>query len=133
MPDGIDNFEVLGFQGQPEGPREWLEILARPGVDGLAFWKTGVRARPFILRSKVDLTNLLEAVQCFALYQQLIGADPVPLVWGGIDFTQYGYKFKVLDIRQIRASAIIGCVGGISPPSYGWLEAEWELVAVRMQ
>jgi hypothetical protein len=133
MQDQIESFWVLSFQGTPVGPQEFLEVLARPGVDGLAFWKTGIRGKPFTLRSKVDLVDLEQAVIVFSLYQQLVGADPVGLTWGGIQFGGYGYAFKVLDVRCLRAAAIAGCVGGLSPPSRGWLEAEWDLVAVRIR
>lgn len=129
--DSIGQYEFLALHGNPEGPREMLEVLSRAGVDGLAFWRTGVRGRPFTLRSSVDLVSLAEAHYCFSLYQQLVGENIVPLVWGGIAFTGYGWQVKVLDVRLVSARAVIGVVGGMSPPSYGWLVADWELVAVQ--
>jgi hypothetical protein len=132
MPDSIDIWPFLSLKGNPEGPREFVEQLTRAGVDGTAFWLTGFRGRQFTLRSIVDTANLADSLNTFAAYQGLIGAGLVSLVYGGWDMAGLGYQVMVVDVRQVRAAAIIGMVGGICPPSLGILEADWDLVPVSV-
>jgi hypothetical protein len=132
MNDAIGDYEFVRLEGNPEPPRENVAVVARPGVAGVGVWLTGRRGRPFTLRSFVDTAAAADVPSLFFQYQDLIGSDPVPLVLSGVEYSGEGWFVAVLDVRQARATALLGAVGGLNPPSRGWLVAEWDLIAVEM-
>jgi len=135
MTDRIGQCEFIALHGNPEGPRRLTELLSRPGVDGVAVWELGVRGTRFTLRSGVDLPSVQWAEYVMERYHELIGADPVQLVHGRIDYAPCGWQVAVLDVRRVRAVALLKSVGGLAQnaPSLGWLECDWDLVAVPVE
>ena len=131
MEYSIGKFEFLALYGRPDVLRQQIEIAVRPGVDGVAIWKTGRRGKPFTLRSAVDANSIGHAQQLFYQYAQLIGADPVPLVFADMASVNDDVLVAVLDVRPITIRAIAGGVGGLNGPSYGWCECDWDLVPVQ--
>lgn len=109
----------------PDTTGEQPLVLSRPGVDGVAIWKTGERGRRFELRSAVDAASMAMARNLFDAYKRSVGGDPVPLVWAGL---MVPYLVVVLDVQPIRITANLLGVGGLSPPSYGWCECNWTLI-----
>lgn len=131
MPDRIGTFEMRTLRGPaPETVRRSLELVARPGVDGLVAVRTGTRGRPFVMRSGVDAASLAAAAARWRDYQAAIGSDPIEIVWGGKSWLDFNVRFLVLDVRLLRLTPIPsgGAVGGLNPPSLAWLECEWDLV-----
>ncbi|HEY4760950.1 MAG TPA: hypothetical protein VIH42_10260 [Thermoguttaceae bacterium] len=124
----IGNFRFLALQGNPDVFKEQLEVIMRPGVDGLAIWQTGSRGRPFTLRSVVDAVDIFHARNLFYEYAQLIGADPVIMIWSDMSTLNDDCKVAVLDVRAAVIRSILGGVGGLNPPSHGWCECDWDLV-----
>ena len=131
MTNSIGDFQFLALHGDPEPLKEQTTLLSRPGVDGVAVWKTGVRGVRFTLRSVVDAESFAAARQLFADYRDSIGQDPVDLVWSDLSLAGEGFQVIVLDVRPAGIRAILGGVGGLNPPSTGWVEADWDLVAVE--
>ncbi len=135
MTDAIGQFEFLYLAGNVEPIKEQLLVLARPGVDGLAFWKQGIRGQPFALRSGIDCPSHTIAEQLMAYYVQLIGDDPVELVMAGVNYSELGAVFKVLDVRKAALRGIAFDVGGMNSPQSGsvpkaLLECDWLLTCV---
>ena len=130
MTNSIGEFQFLALHGDPEPLKEQTVVLARPGVTGVAVWKTGVRGVRFTLRSVVDAESFEAARQLFADYKGSIGQDPVSLIWSDLALDGEGFQVIVLDVRPASIRGILGGVGGLNPPSLGWCECDWDLVAV---
>jgi len=127
----IGQFLFLVLLGQPEvHDKQTVSLVSRPGVDGVGLWLRGSRGRQFTMRSKVDAVNLAAARALYAQYHGLVGEDPVEMVWAGCSSTAEGYKVAVIDVRPVGVRGILGGVGGLHPPSRGWAEYEWDLVAI---
>lgn len=135
MPDRIGSFEMRTLRGPaPETVRRTLELVARPGVDGLVIVRTGTRGRPFVMRSGVDAASLDAGATRLRDYQAAIGSDPIEIIWGGKSWLDFNVRFVVLDVRLVQLVPIPpgGAVGGLNPPSLAWLECEWDLVPVSV-
>jgi hypothetical protein len=132
MSASIGDHQFLKLSGNPEAIKERLVLLARPGVSGVAIWKTGQRGEPFTLRSIVDLQDGPSAWSTYLGYCQLIGQEPVDLTWAGMTLTTEKTKVAVLAVRQVRLIGMLGAIGGINPPSNALLECEWHLVPVEL-
>lgn len=130
MTCSIGTFTFLALDGHPVPPRDECVVLTRPGVEGAAVWRSGARGTRFTLRSFVDAKDLEAARGLYAGYLAAIGGDPLELTWYDLKSTDEGYKVVVLDCRPAEIKAIIGGVGGLNPPSEGWCECDWDLIAV---
>lgn len=128
--NSIGDFTFIALLGGREPPREQLEIEARPSVDGLTIIRTGSRGTPFRLRSQVDAASYNGAWTTFRQYLALIKSDPVVLTQGGIVSTAEGFKVQVLNVHPVKIGPIKSASGGLNTPSLGWLECDWDLVAV---
>lgn len=128
--NSIGDFSFIALLGNREPPRQQLEIEARPSVDGLTIIRTGSRGTPFRLRSQVDAVSYNAAWTTFRQYLNLTNSDPVVLTQGGIVSTSEGFKVQVLDVRPVRIGPIKTSSGGLNAPSLGWVECDWDLVAV---
>ena len=130
----IGNFRFLILAGQIVPPSPRIESFTRPGIDGVGLLDLGRQPDGFTMRSKVDAADLAAAEELFELYLDLKGQNPVALIKDGLESTsaRRPYLVAVLDVKQVVCRAIVGVVGGLNPPSYGWLEADWHLVAVEI-
>ncbi len=130
----IGNFDFLILAGTVVPPSPRIEPFTRPGIDGVGFMNLGRQPEPFTLRSKVDAADLAAAYDEFELYLGLKDQNPVSLVKDGLASASSRAPFlvKVIDVKLAVCRAVIGVVGGISPPSGAWLEADWHLVAVEI-
>jgi len=127
----IGAFKFLDLVGGIVLPQSMAELLERPGVDGLGLKFTGTRGRPFTLHSRVDAEDLADAHQAGRNYQQLVNNGFIySIAHQGIDYTNFGVEFAVLEVSNIRVSGRLLLMGGLFPPSLAWIEADWSLVAV---
>jgi hypothetical protein len=126
--NSIGVFTFLSLEGSVEALKQELELVRRPGVEGVGLWKTGVRGRPFRLRSKANPASKAAARSLFRLYCNLIGADPVRLVWSDIRLeATERFRVAVLDVRQVDCRTLASSSSGL----LGWLEADWDLIPIR--
>jgi len=130
----IGQFSFLTLEGDPLAIGEEVITKQRAGVNGTAIWLTGQRGRPFKLRSTVDAFTLGYARHLYGLYRLLIGQF-VDVIWNGSPITNETVRVAVLDVRPVhqRTFAMIGGVGGLCPPSRGWVECDWHLVVIEKQ
>lgn len=128
--DKIGDEELLAIIGLPTFPRQVLEIVERPGVDGTGFWETGFRGRPCTIRTQVDCEDLSDAVDAYNRYLTMIDGEPVGITYGGVDLAAFGAKFQVLDVRAVAIHALACASGGLSDGSGAWCECEWDLLPV---
>lgn len=130
--NSIGEFGFLSLIGHPPGIQQELELLQRPGVNGVGLWKTGFRGRPFRLRSLVDAQSKEDAREYYTLYCELIGADPVQLIYSDHDSEDEGYRVAVLSVTPLDIRALANSAGGLNSPSLGWIECDWDLVSVAI-
>ena len=129
--NSIGDFEFVALTGQPgRADDEQVVVKSRPGVDGGVLWLKGQRGRPFTFRSAVDAPTFGYARWLYGQYLTLKDHDPVPLVWGGINMEQEGYRVAVVEVSPVQVGPMMASAGGINPPSYGWAEFDWTLVAI---
>lgn len=132
MPLFINNFlggtPFLELEGTPAKIAPSTELIQRPGY-GAALWLTGALGKPFTLRSKSDALNIAHAYTMFAVYKATIGSL-VDLIWQGIPFTSPDVRMGVLDVIEVPGGIkpMSHVVGGLYPPGYGWVEADWRLI-----
>ena len=121
----------LSLDGGVETIKPENELLRRPGVPGVGLLLTGIRGRDFTDRSRVDAATVQAAEDMYVDYTNLIGTLQ-PVAQYGKEFTDYGYGFLVRDVRKLELRALSLFVGGLNPPSFGWLVCEWTLVCVAL-
>lgn len=131
--DSIDQFEFLQLDGMPDAVKEGVIQRTRAGAAGTKFKRTGRRGQQFTLHSKVDLASFAEWPSVYYGYLGLIGADPVDIVQGGLDFSQTETVFEVVNVRVTDAHACLTGSGGLNAPSFGWLECDWDIVPVELE
>ena len=127
----IGIFDFLDLVGTPLGIGDSCIPIQRPGIDGTAVFKTGERCKPFTLRSEIDCYHPLHASVLYYNYRQIIGAT-VDMAWHGIPWTGELSRVIVLDIEQPEILRLIGGVGGLSWPSFGYLKCNWKLVLAEL-
>ncbi len=139
--NSIGQYEFLVLDGFPYPPTEQIaKPTIRPGVDGMALWRTGKRGKPFTMRSKVDQTTMQVARSLFQDYGFFLpGANAVSLVQNDIHYDTEGWKVIVLDVKLVALYATAISIGGINAPvdpdpdastAAAWMEADWTLIAV---
>lgn len=126
----IDTFEFLSLVGNPEPLKRQVELLARAGVDGVTAVRTGARGVRFTLQSRVDAADRAAARSLFLSYRNLIGQDPVELVWYDLPAIAEEFRVLVLDVRPVAAKSLLSASGGLNPPGLGFVVCDWDLVAV---
>lgn len=134
----IGLFSFISLEGSIEAVREQVELVRRPGVNGVGIWKTGRRGRPFTLRSFVDAPTKLIARELYADenqgYVSLIGKDPVLLAWSDLNISgQESVLVAVLDVRQVDCFSIASGRGGLNANPGGFLIADWDLVLISVE
>lgn len=122
----------------PEKPVQMCEVMARPGVSGVGVYRMGVRGRPIMLRSEVDLSDKAAALAQLDEYQASIAQDPVDVIWADKEaFSVRQFKVIVLDVRMAHVPMSYPiCVGGlnVNDGSPGvWLACDWDLISLETE
>lgn len=128
----IGSFFFVALRGYPDVPKPQLEVETRPAVNGAQVTFLGYHPQRFTLRSQVDAPTFFAARQLFIAYQSLIGAAPVLCIWSGYDLSAEGLLHLVLDVRCVQCKTIPLAIGGINPPSQGYLECDWDLLPLTV-
>lgn len=134
---GVFEFDAFhrpdGRGSPPNIIGEMSETLQRPGYDGTAIIKLGLKEDAFQMRSFVGTTSQLTAMMLFKLYKASQGTGPYSIVWGGLDFASaYEVMYVPLKVELVRAIKLSASAGGVYAPCYGALEAMWTLQPVRV-
>lgn len=128
----IGPFQFLGIRGPLAPLKEILSLDERPGVNGTEITREGEKGRPFTVRTWVDQASYQDARNTFLLYLFQIGRDPVQMIRGGENSFAEGYRVIVLDVREVFIGTIVPGPGGLNAPSAGYLECDWDLLAVPL-
>ena len=129
----IGPYQFLSLSGSPKGITPGTQLMTRAGVAGVAMWLTAGRGRPFTLRSGCDTPNYAAAILAYKLYRTLVGTAPTDLTQGNVAFTGENTKILVLDVVPVGEEgmrALMGGVGGLFSPSFGFVECDWTLCFV---
>lgn len=129
----IGQYPFVSMTQFPIAEKATIEIESRPGVDGLYFWNTGKRGRPFQVQTFADVNNVQSAGLLMTLYEQEIG-KVVPVMFAGIFMPS---QYMVIDVEPIPEGIrqVAAGVGGLSYPSTsaGIIQAVWTLAAAPVQ
>jgi len=132
LTNSIGGFEFIGLHGTPIYPAQTKRADDRPGADGTEFIISGKKGRPFNMISQVDAANYAAACYYLLQYQSLIDSAAVEMVQAGVSSSSLGFRVTVIDVQLNRP--IFPCTGAsgnrLNPPSFAFLEARWDLVAV---
>jgi hypothetical protein len=129
----IGPFVFIALRGEALPPQQRILADDRPGIDGTEFVQIGKKGEPFVLISQVDAQSYAAAKVFLRTYQEATTWDAQQLVQGGVSSVDLGYKVKVLAVRPLRMMTIRGATGlRHHPPSQGWIECQWDLVAVPL-
>lgn len=127
--NAIGPYQFISLASVPRGAARQVEVTERPGVDGSGVVRTGRRGRPLQLASTVDVASQAVALELSLAYRELIGADPVELIWNNAFFTAAGYAFLVLDVEAQDCRQLAASVGGLNQ-GLGLLIAQWTLLPI---
>jgi hypothetical protein len=130
MANAIGDFAFIRLGPMPEVYRRMLLVLDRPGVNNHVILRTGMKGRPFTVRTGVDAIDLYDGVLATVNYQSIIGTDAVELVYNDVAMSDFRCKFLVLDVKPLEVRALQGAIGGLFPPSRAWVTAEWTLLPI---
>jgi len=136
----LGNFDFLrfhsfsGYDGAPMLPQTHSEIVQRPNVKGTGFIIGQRTGMPFPMQSFVDVQNDEVAALLIAQYHLAVNTDPRTIIWRDIDyFDQYGVKFMIVGLSDVRSCWLASAVGGLNPPSLSCVSAIWHLVPVEVE
>ncbi len=132
LTNSIGANEFLALQGEVIPPQPNIILDDRQGADGTEKVLVGLKGHPFSLVSHADAVDYADAVQLLGQYKGLIELDIQQLIKGGFDYDDFdpAFRIQVLRVTALRILATTGCVGGLRPPSGGYISARWDLIAV---
>lgn len=129
----IGPFYFLDLAGGIFLPQQDNRLLERPGVPGVGLQLTGARGKPFRLRSRVDVQTVFACDDLYNQYTQIVADGAYPIAQYGNDLTgALGVAVLVQRVTVAKKSSALLVVAGLSPPSKGWLECDWDLVCVQL-
>lgn len=115
----VHNFVTIA--GLPDPMGHEVEVVHRPGSDGIAYRVIGHRSDEFVLRTSVDHDNIAATLTAIEAYKALQGTlitvlDDRGRTWVGL---------LVLNVREITARKIVGADSGVSTSKGAWQVCEW--------
>lgn len=123
----IGTFEFINLTRAISGPVQQLVREVRPAVKGVTLWKTGKRAEPFSLMSVVDTADCDAAEDLLHQYEELVGANPVPVVWAGKNLApRLVVVMDVVPLEEGICATLLG-IGGTRGTSNGLCRCAWTL------
>lgn len=115
----IDLAHANGRSGPPELPRERVEVIERPGLNGTGLLLLGAKGRPFPVRTLAGVTSRSAGLELIELYNSFVGADPLSLIWADESYTvNHGVAFQIVDVLRAEVIQI-----GASSAGYPFLVA----------
>lgn len=120
-------FTTILLGEAPRPPRQRVEVMTRPGVQGHALRLHGRDGEPFQIVTVSDTATLAAATTLYGNLQALVG-QRTSLQWNDISVP---VPVDVLDCQAIDGTPrkIVGLVGGLNAPSEGLLICRWTLLA----
>lgn len=99
--------------GPPDFPRERLEVVERPGINGTGLILLGVKGRPFSVRGVVPVTSRPVGLDLVAAYHASITGDILTLIWADENITvEYGIGFQIVDVLEANVQGLAASSNG---------------------
>jgi len=120
----LGTFEFISFNGNVDLQGSQLEVLARQGVDGLAYRDVGKRNQPTSFSATVDVDSQAAGQALLRAYKSIQGkvvtfTEGNGTIW--LDTTVLAV------IRAGNMQAITGAAGGVSSAKQFLLSTQWSL------
>jgi len=137
--NSLGSFEFITLtssapDGAPLVMQNEISPVQRPGVDGTAFIKTGLKGKPFQMRSFVDVDTFANAVALGVSYQTLARNEAYELVWCDVNYsTACSTRYFVLDVSPPKVRRCNSAVGGLVSNPAAVVEAIWTLIPVHYE
>jgi hypothetical protein len=131
MAHSIGAYAFLRMEGNPDAISEQLEMITRPGVDGVGIRKVGGRGVPFQVNTWTDTASETVALSLFANYKALKGLGAQQFIYRSQTFAP---DVAVLDVVQESLDSFDGLVGGLNVATGGagvMLICMWTLVLLN--
>jgi hypothetical protein len=110
----INSYQFIALQGTPVHPGLVLQNIARPGKNGMAYRKDGIRGDPFPMIGKRDFETYADAKLFIANIARLEGSS-VALN----DDLGNSYTAILLKSRPVSLFKTVGATGGLTTtPGY---------------
>lgn len=104
-----------GRSGPPDFPKEQVELIERPGIDGTGLLLLGRRGQPFPCRALTSVGSRQAGLDLLQTFVDAIGADPLPLIWANENLTnQYGVAYQILDVLETAVQPVTAASNGAS-------------------
>lgn len=118
----IGGITVLTMEGTPDPMGEVLKLIARAGVDGMAYSKMGTKPAPFGLFTRSGANSATAAKTLVETYKALQGTvvevvDATGRTWSNV---------VVIDVVTIRIRAIVTGVGDAAGMTH-ILQTRWQM------
>jgi hypothetical protein len=126
----IADFMFINLSRPPSKAMKRTVREVRPGVANVTQWGVGATAQPFALLSSRDAIDTEDAQNILALYEAIVGGDPVALIWAG--FNQ-GLVFvhSVAPLDDGIFATLLG-KGGMLGTSNAKIHCQWMLEYVPL-
>lgn len=121
----IGDFDFINLSRPPSKAMKRTEREARPGVANVTMWGVGSMAAPFALISSRDAIDMDDAQNILALYEAIVGGDPVALVWAGYSHGLV-YVHNVAPLDDGIFATLQG-LGGVLGTSNAKIHCQWVL------
>lgn len=121
--NSIDSFTFADLVGTTYFSQQEIELIPRPGVDGLGARRSGVRGKPFVMVSICYHADFTTAAASLAEYTDLVGHNPVSLTRNSVDMG----NFLVLEVTEHKPPQAVINVAGY-PGAQCRAEVKWSLV-----
>src|SRR5581483_1771958 len=106
--NSLGDFAFIRLDGAPQVLTVHGSLVNRKGVSGTAAIREGIWGDPFTLRSAVDCLNLSDGALAIANYQASVFEELLPLVYAGVDYTQFGCLYLPIQVRPITLRVLYG-------------------------
>lgn len=127
LPGTIGSFTFIEFRGAPDLAKQLLEVITRPGVDGVAYKKIAVQPPPFTVQTTAGVTSDAALVQLREDYLAAIGAV-VDVIEPGLTASQ---KLENIIIENVTPGQIKR-VANATDNIIWLLRATWTLRSVAV-
>lgn len=128
MMPSIGAYSFVTFRGSINPLAEEIEIITRPGVDGVAAKQMGKRAQAATILTEVDVLDAAALTTLVAGYRAIRGSLVTVVDGAGRTHT----NILVADVRHVRTQGITAHAGGLVADSTLLVGAEWVLQATEI-
>lgn len=85
--------------GPPELPRERVQVVERPGINGTGLLFYGFKGTPFNVQTLAGINSRSLGIELIELYNSRINGDALSLIWADEAVTvNHGVAYQIIDV-----------------------------------